>query len=73
MKQAGPKKCAHVLCSCNASDTYCSQACKDAGSRETDIACPCGHRGCVAHLSFSTPGFDGLADSSQDSLSKFRT
>ena len=73
MTQTGQKKCTHVLCSCNASDTYCSQACKDAGSRETDVACPCGHQGCAAHINFSAPGFSLLADSPQDSLSKFRT
>jgi hypothetical protein len=73
MKRTDSKKCAHVLCSCNASDAYCSQVCKDAGSRETDIACPCGHQGCVAHISFSAPGFDALAEASQDSQSKFRT
>jgi hypothetical protein len=72
MKQTNPKKCAHVLCSCNSSETYCSQACKDAGSRETDVACPCGHQGCAAHISFSAPGFNVIGDCSQDSVSKFR-
>jgi hypothetical protein len=73
MKQTEQKKCAHVLCSCNASDTYCSQACKDAGSRETDIACSCGHQGCAAHINFSAPGFSVPAESRQGSLSKLRT
>jgi hypothetical protein len=66
MRQADPRKCANVLCSCNASDTYCGQACKEADSRDTDIACRCGHQGCVAHINFSAPG------SAQDSLSKNR-
>jgi hypothetical protein len=48
MKPTSLKKCAHVLCSCNATEKYCSEACKDSDSRETEIACGCGHPGCDA-------------------------
>jgi hypothetical protein len=50
MAQTDQKKCEHVPCTCNASDKYCSQACKDAGSSETEIACPCGHPSCAAQV-----------------------
>jgi hypothetical protein len=50
MTQTDQKKCAHVPCSCNASDKYCSQACQDAGSSETEIACQCGHPSCDAQV-----------------------
>jgi hypothetical protein len=50
MKETDNKKCAHVPCSCAAKDKYCSQACEDAGSRETEIACQCGHPGCAAQV-----------------------
>jgi len=50
MNQTEPKKCAHVPCSCNASDKYRSQACKEAGSNETEIACPCGCPSCGAQI-----------------------
>ena len=41
-------KCAHVPCQCAvpAGDTYCGQACKDAGAAEVEIACLCGHDSC---------------------------
>ena len=41
-------KCAHPPCMCMAAEgeKYCSQFCKDAGSRETEIACDCGHAAC---------------------------
>ena len=41
-------KCAHLPCRClvQAGDKYCSQACKEAGSEDVDIACQCGHGGC---------------------------
>ena len=48
MKETENKKCAHVPCSCIASEKYCSQACQDAGSDETEIACQCGHSSCAA-------------------------
>jgi hypothetical protein len=50
MAEANQKKCAHVPCTCNVSDKYCSQACKDAGSSETEIACACGHPSCRAQV-----------------------
>jgi hypothetical protein len=50
MKEPDNKKCAHVPCSCAAKDKYCSHACEDAGSRETEIACQCGHPGCAAQV-----------------------
>jgi hypothetical protein len=50
MAQNDQKKCAHVPCSCQASDKYCSQACRNAGSDETEIACQCGHADCDAQV-----------------------
>lgn len=50
MTQTDVKKCAHVPCTCNASYKFCSQACKDAGSSETEITCPCGHPSYAAQL-----------------------
>jgi hypothetical protein len=50
MAQTDHKKCAHVPCTCDASDKDCSQACKDAGSEETEIACACGHANCAAQV-----------------------
>jgi len=39
MKETDNKKCAHVPCSCAASEKYCSQACEEAGISEIEIAC----------------------------------
>jgi hypothetical protein len=41
-------KCAHLPCRClvQAGDKYCSQACKEAGSKELEIACQCDHGTC---------------------------
>ena len=39
MKPTSLKKCAHFLCSCNATDKYCSEACKDSDGSETEMAC----------------------------------
>jgi hypothetical protein len=41
-------KCAHTPCRCTvkAGEKYCGQPCKDAGSREVEIACQCGHNPC---------------------------
>jgi hypothetical protein len=50
MTPTDQKKCAHVPCTCQASEKYCSQACEDAGSDETEIACLCGHPGCTAEV-----------------------
>ena len=42
------KTCAHIPCSCVVPEgqKYCSQACKDAGSEDVEIACECGHASC---------------------------
>ncbi len=41
-------KCAHLPCRClvQAGDKYCGQACKEAGSKEVEIACQCDHGKC---------------------------
>ena len=42
------KKYAHLPCRClvQSSDKYCGEACKDAGSKEVEIACQCDHGPC---------------------------
>lgn len=47
---ADMKKCAHVPCTCQADQKYCSQLCKEAGSNEVEIACDCGHPSCAAEV-----------------------
>jgi hypothetical protein len=41
-------KCSHLPCQCfaPAGDKYCGQACKDAGSKDVEIACQCDHAPC---------------------------
>jgi hypothetical protein len=41
-------KCAHVPCQCLAQvgDKYCGQSCKEAESKEAEIACECNHGTC---------------------------
>jgi hypothetical protein len=41
-------KCAHIPCLCEAGDgeKYCSEACRDAGSEDVEIACQCDHPEC---------------------------
>jgi hypothetical protein len=41
-------KCAHLPCLClvQSSDKYCGEACKEAGSKEVEIACQCDHKAC---------------------------
>jgi len=41
-------KCAHLPCRClvPSSDKYCSDSCKEAGSKEVEIACQCDHKSC---------------------------
>jgi len=41
-------KCAHLPCRCSvqADDKYCGQSCKEAGSKEVEIACQCDHTVC---------------------------
>jgi len=42
-------KCAHLPCVCvpPAGKKYCTQFCKDAGSKETEIARDCHHPACT--------------------------
>ena len=42
------KKCAHLPCLCSVAsgDKFCGQACKEAGSKEVEIACQCDHKPC---------------------------
>lgn len=48
MKTAPQTKCAHLPCKCVAppGEKYCGQACKEAGSKEVEIACQCDHGAC---------------------------
>lgn len=41
-------KCAHLPCKCVAppGEKYCGPVCKDAGSKEVEIACQCDHGAC---------------------------
>jgi len=41
-------KCAHLPCKCSvqSGDKYCGQVCKDAGSKEVEVACQCAHGTC---------------------------
>ena len=41
-------KCAHMPCLCDVGpgQEYCSEACRDAGSEDVEIACQCGHASC---------------------------
>ena len=50
MSETEGKLCAHIPCACvvGSGEKYCSQACKDAGSSDVEIACECGHECCVA-------------------------
>ena len=42
------KPCAHEPCLCTVpqGERYCSDSCRDAGSREVEIACQCDHPAC---------------------------
>ncbi len=42
------RKCAHEPCVCNVApgEKYCSDSCRDAGSKEMEIACDCHHPAC---------------------------
>jgi hypothetical protein len=48
MMTTAQSKCAHLPCKCIAppNDKYCGQACKEAGSKEVEIACQCDHGAC---------------------------
>jgi hypothetical protein len=47
---ADMKKCAHVPCTCQTDQKYCSQFCKEAGPEEVEIGCDCGHPACAAEV-----------------------
>lgn len=49
MDVAEQNKCAHPICTCPAAEgsKYCSPNC-EAAKGQTDIACDCGHSGCLA-------------------------
>jgi hypothetical protein len=42
------EKCAHIPCLCHVTDgqEYCSEACRDAGSDNVEIARQCDHAQC---------------------------
>jgi hypothetical protein len=42
------KKCAHIPCFCDVpnGNKYCGEACRDAGSKDVEIACQCDHPEC---------------------------
>jgi len=41
--------CRHIPCRCEvpAGEKFCSDACRDAGANEVEIACECGHAICA--------------------------
>jgi predicted RNase H-like nuclease len=49
MAENEAKTCAHEPCLCTVADSekYCSDACRDAGSKEVEIACQCQHPACL--------------------------
>jgi hypothetical protein len=48
MRDQQDKKCAHIPCRCNVphGQQYCSQACRESGSEDVEIACQCDHPQC---------------------------
>jgi hypothetical protein len=48
MRTQTTKKCAHIPCLCNVTngEKYCGEACRDAGSKDVEIACQCDHPAC---------------------------
>ena len=48
MDNQGKTKCAHSPCACEVppSREYCSEACRNAGSEDVEIACQCDHAAC---------------------------
>jgi hypothetical protein len=48
MTPSDQMKCGHLPCRClvQANDKYCGTACKEASSREVEIACQCNHGTC---------------------------
>lgn len=60
---ANPRKrmCAYLPCFCLVPDgeEYCGPACRDAGSKDVEIACQCDHAACpVMSLSLAASCFD---------------
>lgn len=49
MAENEAKTCAHEPCNCTVphGQKYCSDACKDAGANEVEIACACEHPACL--------------------------
>ncbi len=49
MAENEAKTCAHEPCLCTvaAHEKYCSDICREAGSREVEIACQCQHPACL--------------------------
>ena len=52
MKEQTTTKCAHIPCVCKvaAGQKYCSEACRNAGSEDVEIACQCDHAACPLTL-----------------------
>ena len=48
MTAKGQSKCAHLPCQCvvQPGDKYCGTACREAGSKEVEIACQYDHGTC---------------------------
>ncbi len=48
MRNRKTRKCAHLPCLCDVpnGEQYCGEACRDAGSKDVDIACQCDHPAC---------------------------
>jgi len=48
MNNQETRKCAHIPCRCDVpiGQTYCGDACRDAGSKDVEIACQCDHLLC---------------------------
>jgi hypothetical protein len=44
--------CAHIPCMCEVAsgEKYCSEACRNAGSKDVEIACQCDHPTCPLTL-----------------------
>jgi hypothetical protein len=51
---ADTKKCAHVPCTCQTDQKYCSEFCEEAGAEEVEIGCDCGHPACIAEASLAS-------------------
>jgi hypothetical protein len=42
------KKCAHIPCLCEVppGQKYCGEFCQEAGGKDVEVACQCGHPAC---------------------------